>query len=60
MRVKVVVGFVDKDWRTRLKGQSLELDEAYATTLVERGYVELEDVRKASKAKSNKKRRVNK
>lgn len=43
MRVVVAVGFVDKDWHTRIKGSVVDIDEAYATILIEQGKVVVED-----------------
>jgi len=57
MKVRVVVGFVDKDQFTRVKGALAELDDAYATELIEQGKVEtLDDRAVASKAKSSKRK----
>jgi len=56
MKVRVVVGFVEPTGFTRMKNQVLELDETYATQLVELGKVEVvDDQAKASKAKSTRK-----
>lgn len=42
MRLVVIVGFTDKNFRTHLKGETVEYDdEAYVTTLINRGYVEV-------------------
>lgn len=61
MKVKVVVGFVEPAGFTRVKGDVVELDNAYATELLELGKVErLDDQPKASKAKSRRVRRVKK
>lgn len=44
MRAKVIVSFVDKNWFTRSKGQDfVSDDEAYITSLVEDGKIELID-----------------
>ena len=60
MKVRVVVSFVDKGWYTRSKGLVLDLDEAYATELIERGKVEPVDQpesdKKVSKNKSGKRK----
>lgn len=57
MKVKVVVGFVEPAGFTRVKGDVVELDNAYATELLELGKVErLDDQPKASKAKSKSRR----
>lgn len=50
MKVRVVVGFVEPMGFTRVKGDIIELDDAYATQLVELGKVALVDQPKASKA----------
>jgi hypothetical protein len=56
MKVRVVVGFVEPTGFTRTKDQVLELDDAYATELIELGKVViLDDQPKASKAKSRRK-----
>lgn len=61
MKVRVVVGFVEPAGFTRVKGDVVELDNDYATRLVELGKVELlDDQPKASKAKSKRVRRVKK
>jgi hypothetical protein len=57
MKVRVVVGFVEPAGFTRVKGDVVELDNAYATELVELGKVELlDDQPKASKAKSKRRK----
>jgi len=54
MRVRVVVGFIDKNQFTRVKGALAEFDETYATELIEQGKVAtLDDQPVASKAKSS-------
>lgn len=59
MKVRVVVGFVEPTGFTRMKNDVLEIDDAYATELIELGKVErLDDQPKASKAKSKRVRRV--
>lgn len=57
MKVRVVVGFVDRKQFTRVKGALAEFDDAYATELIEQGKVEtLDDQPVASKAKSSKRK----
>lgn len=43
MKVQVVVGFVDKNQFTRVKGAMAVFDDAYATELIEQGKVEPAD-----------------
>lgn len=60
MKVRVVVGFVEPVGFTRVKGDVVELDDAYATQLVELGKVEaVVDTPKASKANTARKASVN-
>lgn len=57
MKVRVVVGFIDRKRFTRVKGALAEFDDAYATELIEQGKVEmLDDQAVASKAKSSKRK----
>lgn len=57
MKVRVVVGFVEPTGFTRMKRDVLELDDAYATELIELGKVErLDDQPKASKANSKRRK----
>lgn len=37
--VEVVVGFTDRDHHTHISGEVLQIDEAYATTLIKKGVV---------------------
>jgi hypothetical protein len=57
MKVRVVVGFVDRKQFTRVKGALAEFDDAYTAELIEQGKVEmLDDQAVASKAKSSKRK----
>lgn len=57
MKVRVVVGFVEPTGFTRMKNDVLEIDDAYATELIELGKVErLDDQPKASKANSKRRK----
>lgn len=53
MRVRVVVGFVEPTGFTRVKNDVLEINDAYATELIELGkVVAVSDQPEASKVKS--------
>ena len=57
MKVTVVVGFVEPQGFTRMKGDIIDLDDAYATELVQLGKVAvLDDQPKASKANSKRRK----
>lgn len=57
MRAVVIVGFTDKDFSTHLKGEVIDFDEAYVTTLINRGKVQaVEPVASASDKKSTKRK----
>jgi len=51
MKALVIVGFSEPNGTTHLKGETVDLAEAYVTKLVERGRVQaLGDTTKASKS----------
>ena len=54
MKVRVVVGFVDKEYFTRVKGAYAVFDDAYATELIEQGKVEPADQPVVDKPKASK------
>lgn len=58
MRAIVTKGFSERNGTTHVKGDTIDLDEAYVTTLVELGLVKLleDDQPEASKANTRKRK----